>query len=111
MIVPSSAGDSVVESEVGQELPELSNEEIMRYRRHLIMPEVGMQGQRKVKAAIGLLIGTGGLGAQVGMDLAAAGVGRIGIVDFDVHDVSNLLCHFILFTKDLGCRKIEYERD
>jgi len=84
MIVPSIAGGAVIESEVGETLPELSNEEIMRYSRHLIMPEVGMQGQRRLKAASVLMIGTGGLGAPVGMYLAAAGVGRIGIVDFDV---------------------------
>src|SRR4026209_2259239 len=82
MIVPSIAGGAVVESEVGETLPELSHEEILRYSRHLIMPEVGMQGQRKLKAASVLMIGTGGLGAPVGMYLAAAGVGRIGIVDF-----------------------------
>jgi adenylyltransferase/sulfurtransferase len=67
MIVPSIAGGAVIEEEVGQSLPELSNEEIMRYSRHLIMPEVGMQGQRKLKAASVLMIGTGGLGAPVGM--------------------------------------------
>src|SRR5689334_10723155 len=83
VIVPSIAGGSVVEEEIGQSLPELSNEEILRYSRHLIMPEVGMQGQRKLKAASVLMIGTGGLGAPLGMYLAAAGVGRIGIVDFD----------------------------
>src|SRR5688572_28568362 len=111
MIVPSIAGGSVVESEVGQELPELSNEEIMRYSRHLIMPEVGMQGQRKLKAASVLMIGTGGLGAPVGMYLAAAGVGRIGIVDFDVVEESNLQRQIIHGTKDLGRRKIESARD
>jgi len=75
MIVPAIAGGAVIESEVGKSLPELSNEEILRYSRHLIMPEVGMQGQRKLKAASVLMIGTGGLGAPVGMYLAAAGVG------------------------------------
>jgi len=64
-------------------LPELSNEEISRYRRHLILPEVGIDGQRKLKAARVLLVGTGGLGAPLGMYLAAAGVGTLGIVDFD----------------------------
>src|SRR5499433_3233892 len=67
MIVPSIAGGAVIESEVGQTLPELSNEEILRYSRHLIMPEVGMQGQRRLKAASVLMIGTGGLGAPLGM--------------------------------------------
>ena len=111
MIVPSIAGGAVVESEVGHELPELSNEEIMRYSRHLIMPEVGMQGQRKLKASSVLMIGTGGLGAPVGMYLAAAGVGRIGIVDFDVVEESNLQRQIIHGTKDLGRRKIESARD
>src|SRR6185369_897707 len=64
MIVPSIAGGAVIESEVAQSLPELSNEEILRYSRHLIMPEVGMQGQRRLKAASVLMIGTGGLGAS-----------------------------------------------
>lgn len=111
MIVPSIAGGAVVESEVGESLPELSHEEILRYSRHLIMPEVGMQGQRKLKAASVLMIGTGGLGAPVGMYLAAAGVGRIGIVDFDVVEESNLQRQIIHGTKDLGRRKIESARD
>ncbi len=110
MIVPSIAGGAVAESEVAQ-LPELSNEEILRYSRHLIMPEVGMQGQRKLKAASVLMIGTGGLGAPVGMYLAAAGVGRIGVVDFDVVEESNLQRQIIHGTKDLGRRKIESARD
>ncbi|HEU4752167.1 MAG TPA: ThiF family adenylyltransferase, partial [Armatimonadota bacterium] len=67
-----------------------SNEEILRYGRHLIMPEVGMEGQRRLKSARVLLIGTGGLGAPLGMYLAAAGVGTLGLVDFDVVDYSNL---------------------
>jgi adenylyltransferase/sulfurtransferase len=68
----------------------LSNEEILRYSRHLIMPEVGMGGQEKLKQASILLIGAGGLGSPLAMYLAAAGVGRLGIVDFDVVDHSNL---------------------
>src|SRR5947207_5279641 len=111
MIVPSIAGGAVIESEVGQTLPELSHEEILRYSRHLIMPEVGMQGQRKLKASSVLMIGTGGLGAPVGMYLAAAGIGRIGIVDFDVVEESNLQRQIIHGTKDLGRRKIESARD
>ena len=111
MIVPSIAGGAVLESEVAQSLPELSNEEILRYSRHLIMPEVGMTGQRKLKAASVLMIGTGGLGAPVGMYLAAAGVGRIGVVDFDVVEESNLQRQIIHGTKDLGRRKIESARD
>ncbi len=111
VIVPSIAGGSVVENEIAEALPELSNEEIMRYSRHLIMPEVGMQGQRRLKASSVLMIGTGGLGAPVGMYLAAAGVGRIGIVDFDVVEQSNLQRQIIHGTKDLGRRKIESARD
>jgi adenylyltransferase/sulfurtransferase len=111
MIVPAIAGGAVMEPELKHELPELSNEEIARYTRHLIMPEVGMQGQRRLKAASVLMIGTGGLGAPVGMYLAAAGVGRIGIVDFDVVEESNLQRQIIHGTKDLGRRKIESARD
>jgi adenylyltransferase/sulfurtransferase len=80
----------------------LSNEEIARYSRHIIMPEVGMSGQRQLKAASVLMIGTGGLGAPVGMYLAAAGVGRMGLVDFDVVDASNLQRQIIHGTKDVG---------
>src|SRR4029079_2523794 len=111
MIVPSIAGGSVIESEIAESLPELSHEEIMRYSRHLIMPEVGLQGQRRMKGSSVLMIGTGGLGAPVGMYLAAAGVGRIGIVDFDVVEQSNLQRQIIHGTKDLGRRKIESARD
>src|SRR6476661_6508892 len=111
MIVPSIAGGAVIESDVRQALPELSNEEILRYSRHLIMPEVGMQGQRKLKAASVLMIGTGGLGAPVGMYLAAAGVGRMGIVDFDVVEASNLQRQIIHGTADIGRPKIESARD
>ncbi|MFN3374754.1 MAG: ThiF family adenylyltransferase, partial [Chloroflexus sp.] len=68
----------------------LSNEEIARYSRHLIMPEVGMAGQRRLKQGSVLLIGTGGLGSPLALYLAAAGVGHIGLVDFDVVDASNL---------------------
>src|SRR2546421_11547273 len=86
MIVPSIAGGATIE-EVAS-LPTLTNEEIARYSRHLIMPEVGMEGQRKLKAASVLMIGTGGLGAPTGMYLAAAGVGRLGFVGFYVVDAS-----------------------
>nr|MBP6787884.1 ThiF family adenylyltransferase [Promineifilum sp.] len=68
----------------------LSHEEIKRYSRHLIMPEVGMSGQKRLKAASVLLIGAGGLGSPLAMYLAAAGVGRLGLVDYDVVDTSNL---------------------
>jgi adenylyltransferase/sulfurtransferase len=85
----------------------LSHEEIQRYSRHLIMPEVGMEGQLKLKAAKVLLIGTGGLGAPLGMYLAAAGIGRIGLVDFDVVDHSNLQRQIIHGTKDVGRKKLD----
>src|SRR5467141_2178079 len=85
----------------------LSNEEILRYSRHLIMPEVGMEGQLKLKDAKVLLVGTGGLGAPLGMYLAAAGVGRIGLVDFDVVDFTNLQRQVIHGTKDVGKKKLD----
>jgi adenylyltransferase/sulfurtransferase len=110
MIVPSIAGGATTEEEVATG-PALSNEEIARYSRHLIMPEVGMDGQRRLKAASVLMIGTGGLGAPTGMYLAAAGVGRLGILDFDVVDESNLQRQIIHGTKDVGRPKIASARD
>jgi len=85
----------------------LSNDEILRYSRHLIMPEVGMAGQLKLKAGKVLMIGTGGLGAPLGLYLAAAGVGKIGIVDFDTVDVTNLQRQVIHGTKDIGRPKLD----
>ena len=85
----------------------LSNEEILRYSRHLIIPEVGMEGQLKLKQAKVLLIGAGGLGAPLGLYLAAAGVGRIGIVDFDVVDFTNLQRQVIHGTADVGRKKLD----
>ena len=111
MIVPSIAGGATAEADVAAELPSLSNEEIARYSRHLIMPEVGLEGQKRLKAASVLMIGTGGLGAPLGMYLAAAGVGRLGIVDFDVVESSNLQRQIIHGTKDIGRPKIESARD
>jgi adenylyltransferase/sulfurtransferase len=119
-IVPAIAGGAATEekarvgSAAGAEaasLPPLSNEEIARYSRHLIMPEVGMEGQRRLKAARVLMIGTGGLGAPTGMYLAAAGVGTLGVVDFDVVDASNLQRQIIHGTKDVGRPKIESARE
>jgi molybdopterin/thiamine biosynthesis adenylyltransferase/rhodanese-related sulfurtransferase len=89
------------------ELPDLTNEEILRYSRHLILPEVGMEGQRRLKGAKVLMVGTGGLGAPLGLYLAAAGIGKIGIVDFDVVDVTNLQRQVIHGTKDVGRPKID----
>lgn len=111
MIVPSIAGGATAEADVAAELPSLSNEEIARYSRHLIMPEVGLEGQKRLKAASVLMIGTGGLGAPLGMYLAAAGVGRLGIIDFDVVEASNLQRQIIHGTKDIGRPKIESARD
>ena len=89
----------------------LSKEEVLRYSRHLIMPEVGMQGQLKLKAAKVLCIGTGGLGAPLGVYLAAAGVGRIGLVDFDTVDLTNLQRQILFSTSDVGRPKIEAAAD
>ena len=85
----------------------LTQEEVLRYSRHLIMPEVGMEGQLKLKAAKVLCIGTGGLGSPLALYLAAAGVGTIGLVDFDVVDFSNLQRQIIHFTPDVGRSKLE----
>jgi len=85
----------------------LTNEEILRYSRHLIMPEVGMEGQLKLKGARVLLIGTGGLGAPLGLYLTAAGVGHIGLVDFDVVDFTNLQRQVTFGTSDVGKPKTE----
>ena len=111
-IVPAIAGGAATETEANaSSLPTLTNEEVARYSRHLIMPEVGMEGQRRLKAARVLMIGTGGLGAPTGMYLAAAGVGTLGVVDFDVVDASNLQRQIVHGTKDVGRPKIESARD
>jgi len=89
----------------------LSKEEILRYSRHLIMPEVGMEGQLKLKQAKVLLIGTGGLGAPLGLYLAAAGVGKLGLVDFDVVDFTNLQRQVTFGTSDVGRPKIVAARE
>jgi adenylyltransferase/sulfurtransferase len=86
---------------------QLSNEEIRRYSRHLILPEFGMEAQRKLKAGSVLLVGTGGLGSPLALYLAAAGVGHIGLVDFDVVDESNLQRQIVHGTSTLGVRKTE----
>jgi adenylyltransferase/sulfurtransferase len=90
---------------------DLSHEEVQRYSRHLIMPEVGMAGQKKLKAASILLIGAGGLGSPLGMYLAAAGVGRLGLVDYDVVDYTNLQRQIIHGTSDVGRPKLYSARD
>ncbi len=91
-------------------LPALSNQEILRYSRHLLIPEVGLDGQRKLKAASILVVGTGGLGSPVALYLAAAGIGRIGLVDFDRVDTSNLQRQVIHGTSGLGMLKVDSAR-
>jgi sulfur-carrier protein adenylyltransferase/sulfurtransferase len=109
-IVPSVAGgvSTVTTTAVARDL---SQDEIKRYSRHLIMPEVGIDGQRRLKAASVLCIGAGGLGSPAAMYLAAAGVGRIGIVDFDVVDFSNLQRQLLHGTPDVGRSKLESAKD
>src|SRR5581483_2462385 len=85
----------------------LNNDEVLRYSRHLIMPEVGMEGQLKLKAAKVLCIGAGGLGSPLALYLAAAGVGTLGMVDFDVVDYTNLQRQIIHSTADVGRKKLE----
>lgn len=92
-------------------LPELSRDEILRYSRHLLIPEVGLEGQRKLKNSSVLIVGTGGLGSPVALYLAAAGVGRIGLVDYDVVDYSNLQRQVIHGTSTIGKLKVESARD
>src|SRR5580700_7127190 len=88
-------------------LPELTNDELGRYSRHLILPEVGMEGQQRLKAAKVLCVGTGGLGSPLALYLAAAGIGTLGLVDFDTVDSSNLQRQIIHSTKDIGRKKID----
>jgi adenylyltransferase/sulfurtransferase len=94
-----------------RELPELTNEEIGRYSRHLLLPEVGVAGQRRLKAARVLIVGTGGLGAPLALYLAAAGVGTLGIVDFDFVEESNLQRQVIHGTRDVGRPKVASAQD
>jgi adenylyltransferase/sulfurtransferase len=116
-IIPSVAGgvettlDRKANKAAASALPDLTNEEIKRYSRHLIMPEVGMDGQRRLKAGKVLCIGAGGLGSPAAMYLAAAGVGTIGIVDFDVVDTSNLQRQLLHGTPDVGRSKLASAKD
>jgi adenylyltransferase/sulfurtransferase len=107
-IIPSVAGGSGAAT---ADLPALEQEEIARYSRHLILPEVGVEGQKKLKAASVLCVGAGGLGSPVLLYLAAAGIGRIGIVDFDVVDLSNLQRQVAHGTSDVGRRKLDSAKD
>ncbi len=109
-IVPSIAGGATGVAEPPTATT-LSKDEILRYSRHLIMPEVGMEGQLKLKNAKVLMVGAGGLGAPLGLYLSAAGIGRIGIVDFDVVDFTNLQRQVIHGTKDVGRKKLDSAAD
>jgi adenylyltransferase/sulfurtransferase len=110
-IIPSVAGGTSASAEAAADTPALEAEEIKRYSRHLILPEIGMDGQRRLKAASVLCIGAGGLGSPVAMYLAAAGIGRVGIVDFDVVDYSNLQRQIIHGTPDVGRSKLQSAKD
>ena len=102
-IIPSIAGGTAV----AEALPKLSHEEILRYSRHLILPDVGVEGQQKLKAARVLLIGAGGLGSPAALYLAAAGIGTLGLVDFDVVDKTNLQRQILHGTSTVGVSKLE----
>jgi adenylyltransferase/sulfurtransferase len=102
-IVPSIAGGAVA---TGPDLPELSRAEILRYSRHLILPDVGPQGQRRLKGARVLVVGAGGLGSPASLYLAAAGVGTIGLVDFDLVDETNLQRQIVHGTSTVGTSKL-----
>ena len=106
-IVPSVAGGEDAVAVKDSVAPPLSNDEILRYSRHLIMPEVGMAGQQKLKAARVLCIGAGGLGSPLALYLAAAGVGTLGLVDFDVVDLTNLQRQIIHTVDDVGRPKLD----
>ncbi len=93
------------------QLPQLTQDEILRYSRHLIIPEVGVEGQRRLKDARILMVGAGGLGSPIGLYLAAAGVGRLGIVEFDTVDATNLQRQVLHGTKDVGRKKVDSARD
>ena len=107
-IVPSIAGGAAV---IEERPVELDRDEILRYSRHLIMPEVALEGQKKLKAAKVLCIGAGGLGSPLALYLAAAGVGRLGIVDFDVVDFTNLQRQIIHSTSNVGRPKLDSARE
>jgi len=109
-IIPSIAGGTAVDvgaPHAAPGLPKLSHEEILRYSRHLILPDVGVEGQRKLKAARVLLVGAGGLGSPAALYLAAAGVGTLGLVDFDVVDKTNLQRQILHGTSTVGVSKLE----
>ena len=113
MLIPAIAGGSPVDESVipDERTTELSNDEIKRYSRHLLLPEVGVDGQEKLKAAKVLIVGLGGLGAPLAQYLAAAGVGTLGLLDFDNVEVSNLQRQIIHGTRDVGRPKVASARD
>ncbi|MEJ5251269.1 MAG: molybdopterin-synthase adenylyltransferase MoeB [Chthonomonadetes bacterium] len=110
MIVPSIAGGAPSVTEPSTDVA-LSNEEILRYSRHLILPDVAMEGQLKLKSAKVLCVGAGGLGAPLALYLAAAGVGTIGLVDFDVVDFTNLQRQVLYTTEDVGRPKLQVAKE
>src|SRR6516165_301720 len=110
-IIPSVAGGEPTTAEAPSKLPELTKDDYKRYSRHLILPEVGVEGQQKLKAAKVLCIGAGGLGSPASMYLAAAGVGTLGLVDFDVVDFSNLQRQILHGTPDVGRPKLASAKD
>ncbi|HKQ05024.1 MAG TPA: ubiquitin-like small modifier protein 1 [Blastocatellia bacterium] len=110
-IVPSIAGGAAVIEDAAANAVELDKDEILRYSRHLIMPEVALEGQKKLKAAKVLCIGAGGLGSPLALYLAAAGVGRMGIVDFDVVDFTNLQRQIIHSTANVGRPKLDSAKE
>src|SRR3989339_531660 len=103
-LVPSVAGGR--DPVIAGPLPELSHDDVRRYSRHLLLPEVGVDGQRRLKAARVLVVGAGGLGSPAALYLAAAGVGTIGLVDFDTVDESNLQRQVLFGTADIGRAKL-----
>ena len=108
---PNMIPDPTFGDESRPELPELSTPELVRYGRHLSLPHIGLDGQRRLKAARVLIVGAGGLGSPAALYLAGAGVGTIGLVDFDVVDATNLHRQLLHGTRDVGRRKLDSARD